>query len=79
MTDQFKKLWDCWIADRNHRKPHWKTWIRLLGQMPGIASQLEEERYYKIYNDCIAKGQYVVEPRARGRWVKGQWVMRSMS
>jgi len=79
MTAQLLKLWRCWISDRTHRKPLWKTWIRLLAGMPKIADQAEDDAYYRIYKERIDNGQYKSESVARGKWVRGQWLMRSTS
>lgn len=79
MTAGYLKLWKCWISDRMHRKPHWKTWFRMLASMPRIADQLEDAPHYNIYKDRIESGEYKAEPMPRGKWVRGEWVMRSMS
>jgi hypothetical protein len=77
MTPQLKKLWDCWIADRTHRRPYWGTWARLLASMPAITDSQEMEPYFGIYRGLIESGRYKSPPTARGKWVLGKWVMRS--
>lgn len=79
MIADLRKMWHCWIADRMHRKPHWKAWVRLLASMPVIKDQSEEEPYYRIYKERIESGQFKAEAPARGKWVRGRWLMRSTS
>lgn len=79
MIDNLRKLWHCWVSDRMHRKPHWKTWIRLLASCPVISDGKESDPYYRIYRDKIESGQYKAEPIARGKWVRGEWLMRNNS
>jgi hypothetical protein len=75
MKETLKKLWACWISDRAHRRPMWKTYVRLLTQVPVIPDGQEEETYYKLYRGQIERGNYRSEPKPRGRWVGNNWVM----